>query len=340
MEDYTHLQDFDEADDALSLCDLPLYSDGTEWEDSGKEYPRPSSSDHEFFEFSSDFSGEMNMIIPPPNDIIFCGKLIPYKESPTEDRAMRKSPSLKKQLQKLRNPSKKCDLTARKESILSSSVKPRWYLLMFGLVKFPTEMELKDIRNRQSRRNPSSLFPAFDGGKSVKGIRSRGKGSFWGLLRAFGCKSHANAMVKASFGCIPQLEQPQWQGQGQQQQQQKPRPFRGQSECRIESLSALEPSRLIESEAGVTEFWDENNEQLDCTGVAAVRYVIQPRGLLLPSFHNAPRLSYIVQGRLALISHTRHGVIGHACRPTYTRDPSTVQTCQDEAGHYKPIEFS
>ncbi|KAF8388232.1 hypothetical protein HHK36_026898 [Tetracentron sinense] len=63
-----------------------------------------------------------------------------------------------------------------------------------------------------------------------------------------------------------QLEQPQWQGQGQQQQQQKPRPFRGQSECRIESLSALEPSRRIESEAGVTEFWDENNEQLDCAG--------------------------------------------------------------------------
>ncbi|KAF8370193.1 hypothetical protein HHK36_031770 [Tetracentron sinense] len=119
-----------------------------------------------------------------------------------------------------------------------------------------------------------------------------------------------------------ELEQPQWQGQGQQQQ--KPRPFRGQSECRIESLSALEPSRRIESEAGVTEFWDENNEQLDCAGVAAIRYVIQPRGLLLPSFHNAPRLSYIVQGRLALISHTRHGddaasVIQRKPRLTLTR---------------------
>ncbi|MCL7045136.1 hypothetical protein MKW94_000287 [Papaver nudicaule] len=97
-------------------------------------------------------------------------------------------------------------------------------------------------------------------------------------------------------GCLAQIEQ-QGGGWQTQQQQQQPRHYQGQSECRIENLNAQEPNRRVESEAGVTEFWDQNNEQFECAGVAATRYIIQPRGLLLPSFANAPRLAYIVQGR-------------------------------------------
>ncbi|KAI3979536.1 hypothetical protein MKX01_001728 [Papaver californicum] len=93
-------------------------------------------------------------------------------------------------------------------------------------------------------------------------------------------------------GCLAQIEQQQiWGGQQQQRQ------FRQQSECRIENLQALEPTRTIQSEAGVTERWDENEEQLQCSGVAISRHVIQPRGLLLPEFANAPKLTYVVQGR-------------------------------------------
>ncbi|MCL7032352.1 hypothetical protein MKW94_030091 [Papaver nudicaule] len=97
-------------------------------------------------------------------------------------------------------------------------------------------------------------------------------------------------------GCLAQIEQ-QGGGWQTQQQQQQARHYQGQSECRIENLNAQEPNRRVESEAGVTEFWDQNNEQFECAGVAATRYIIQPRGLLLPSFANAPRLAYIVQGR-------------------------------------------
>ncbi|KAI3864410.1 hypothetical protein MKW92_012083 [Papaver armeniacum] len=97
-------------------------------------------------------------------------------------------------------------------------------------------------------------------------------------------------------GCIAQIEQ-QGGGWQTQQQQQQSRHYQGQSECRIENLNAQEPNRRVESEAGVVEFWDQNNEQFECAGVAATRYIIQPRGLLLPSFANAPRLAYIVQGR-------------------------------------------
>ncbi|OVA14900.1 11-S seed storage protein [Macleaya cordata] len=100
-------------------------------------------------------------------------------------------------------------------------------------------------------------------------------------------------------GCVGQIEQQVsrgWQGQ-QQQQQQQTRRYQDRSECRIQNLNAQEPSRRVESEAGVTEFWDQNNEQFECAGVSATRYIIQPRGLLLPSFANAPKLVYIVQGR-------------------------------------------
>ncbi|XP_077250734.1 cocosin 1-like [Tasmannia lanceolata] len=93
-------------------------------------------------------------------------------------------------------------------------------------------------------------------------------------------------------GSLGQIEMRR--GQFQQGQQRR---FRDQSECRIQSLSALEPNRRVEAEAGVTESWDENNEQLDCAGVAATRYTIEPKGLLLPFFSNAPKLVYIEQGR-------------------------------------------
>lgn len=82
----------------------------------------------------------------------------------------------------------------------------------------------------------------------------------------------------------------QWIRQGQSPQQ------RFQSECQIQSLNAVEPQQRVESEGGVTEFWDQNENQFQCAGVAAVRHQINRRGLLLPSFQNAPKLFYVVQG--------------------------------------------
>ncbi|MQL71650.1 hypothetical protein Taro_003978 [Colocasia esculenta] len=83
-------------------------------------------------------------------------------------------------------------------------------------------------------------------------------------------------------------------GQGQQ-----PYPARRlweQSECRVERLQAVEPSRRVQCEAGVMEYWDQNDEQFQCAGVAPFRTTIQPGGLLLPYFSNSPRLIYVVQG--------------------------------------------
>ncbi|MCD7445818.1 hypothetical protein HAX54_000056 [Datura stramonium] len=98
--------------------------------------------------------------------------------------------------------------------------------------------------------------------------------------------------------CFAQIEQQQEQLLWQKlQQQQQHRRGRARTDCRIQSLTAREPTDKFESEAGTTEFWNRNSEEFECAGVAAVRNLIQPQGLLLPHYNNAPQLLYIVQGR-------------------------------------------
>ncbi|PIM98389.1 hypothetical protein CDL12_29129 [Handroanthus impetiginosus] len=82
----------DEADEALSLCDLPLNSDHGAEEYRGEDFSTESqgsssmsSSEQDYFEF---FSQELNSSTSsfPPENIIFCGKLIPYKQLDTREK--------------------------------------------------------------------------------------------------------------------------------------------------------------------------------------------------------------------------------------------------------------
>lgn len=96
-------------------------------------------------------------------------------------------------------------------------------------------------------------------------------------------------------GCLAQLGQDQpflWQNLQEQQQH----TLRARTDCRIQRLEAQEPTIRLDSEAGRTEFWDRNNEQFQCAGVAAVRNHIEPKGLLLPHYNNAPQIVYVVRG--------------------------------------------
>ncbi|KAJ6412185.1 hypothetical protein OIU84_005275 [Salix udensis] len=68
-----------------------------------------------------------------------------------------------------------------------------------------------------------------------------------------------------------------------------------QGQCQLDRLDALKPDNRVRSEAGLTESWDPNHDQFQCAGVAVVRRTIEPNGLLLPSYSNAPQLIYIVQ---------------------------------------------
>ncbi|CAK9152228.1 unnamed protein product [Ilex paraguariensis] len=250
-------QDPDEAEETLSLCDLPICSNEADWEYNFTKEDRhsssSSSSEQDYFEF---FSQEWSTTISShhhPENIIFCGKLIPSKtpisgdgheiESNKQSNQRKKSlfrwnsdsfsppkstSTLKKaRLVKKNDPnslslpekiryssdhSGKCgdkyDFSVGKVSILKSPAKlsrSRRYLFMLGLGRFPMEMELNDIKNRQSRRCRSTLPQSAGGNEKLTNGRGRWKG-LWRLVRILGCGGslHANNnVVKASFGNIP-----------------------------------------------------------------------------------------------------------------------------------------
>ncbi|GAB2210196.1 hypothetical protein Drorol1_Dr00015456 [Drosera rotundifolia] len=89
--------------------------------------------------------------------------------------------------------------------------------------------------------------------------------------------------------------------------------------CDIRRLTATEARRRIRAEGGVTEIWDAEDQQFRCAGVAALRHVIEPGGLFLPSYTNAPYLTYVVQGSGI------QGVIMPGCPETYQSVPATTR---------------
>ncbi|OVA02410.1 11-S seed storage protein [Macleaya cordata] len=82
-------------------------------------------------------------------------------------------------------------------------------------------------------------------------------------------------------------------------------------QCRLQRLTATQPNQRIQSEGGVTELWNEFEDQFQCAGVAAMRNIIQPNSLSLPNFSPSPRLVYIEQGQGLL------GLSHPGCAETY-----------------------
>lgn len=74
-------------------------------------------------------------------------------------------------------------------------------MLPFGAVKPPAEMELRDMRSRQLRRNPATLFapPA-----PAPADRGGWKGS-WKLIKALSCKDPASVAVATSLAYLPHV---------------------------------------------------------------------------------------------------------------------------------------
>nr|CAA54153.1 12s globulin [Avena sativa] len=95
--------------------------------------------------------------------------------------------------------------------------------------------------------------------------------------------------------------------------------------CKFDRLQAFEPLRQVRSQAGVTEYFDEQNEQFRCTGVFVIRRVIEPQGLLLPQYHNAPGLVYILQGR----GYT--GLTFPGCPATFQQQFQPFDQAQDQS---------
>ncbi|XP_075653579.1 11S globulin seed storage protein Ana o 2.0101-like [Castanea sativa] len=131
------------------------------------------------------------------------------------------------------------------------------------------------------------------------------------------------------YGCFAQIEQVT-------RRTRLPHQHRFQTECRLDNLNAQEPSERIESEAGFTEYWDQNDDQFQCAGVALVRHTIQRRGLLLPSYSNAPRVYYVAQGKGI------QGAVLPGCPNTYQSplqfgNRRTQQRIEDSHQKLRPI---
>ncbi|CAA7048778.1 unnamed protein product [Microthlaspi erraticum] len=79
------------------------------------------------------------------------------------------------------------------------SVRPRWYVIMFGMVKFPPAIELKDIKSRQIRRNvPPVMFPS-PANRMSRRSRSPSPSPSWRLLNALSCKEPTSVAATAPF---------------------------------------------------------------------------------------------------------------------------------------------
>nr|GLL23218.1 hypothetical protein A4A49_09624 [Ipomoea trifida] len=181
--------------------------DVSEWEkfsaaesQSSSSVSSSSSSKSEFFEF---FSEEWRKPASPEK-IIFCGKLIiPPKDDPVPENKNKRG-NLTGTRRRRSSRKDDCDgegaELSNKDLALRESAEPpssspllrsRWFLFLFGMDgRFPKQMDLKDMKNRQSRKAAPSSPRA--------GNRLR-----W-MIRALSCgdsdgQVHAQAIVKASI---------------------------------------------------------------------------------------------------------------------------------------------
>ncbi|GAU32207.1 hypothetical protein TSUD_277870 [Trifolium subterraneum] len=129
------------------------------------------------FEFPTGISNEL------PNNLVFCGKVITRK---TESNP---APQTKRN-------------TAVVAGIKSSSGRENRYRrsgserksFMFGIAKFPLQMELSDIKMRQERKVPMPLKFTTD--------EDGGGESCWEMIRPLRRQGSIMSLLKASFGCI------------------------------------------------------------------------------------------------------------------------------------------
>ncbi|XP_010914144.1 uncharacterized protein [Elaeis guineensis] len=207
----------DSASLSLSLCDVALDvhdgSDGTISSDDGQLSPPPTDT----FEFSGDFSAAEEMC--SADDVFHQGQLLPYKPPPPQPSPKKTSDApapkiapfdhrrsesldginrrrsgarLAAKYRRLRRAVSDSDprasLPPTTQPPATPRSRPKWYLVVFGPVRVPPAMEMKDIRNRQRRRRSTSVA---EGG----GLRYDGGRRPWKLLQSLSCKAAESAAV-------------------------------------------------------------------------------------------------------------------------------------------------
>ncbi|KAI4370650.1 hypothetical protein MLD38_018976 [Melastoma candidum] len=195
--------DRDAGEDALSLCDMPLYGDAADRSFSSEDVS--TSYRDEFFEFSPlrDRPDQISRF-PPASDsgeVMFCGKLIRSAPLPS-------SPYVGARMERAVKRNRKGVAKKARVMAYSSPRSDKWYMMAFGMARFPSEMALSEIRRRQGKGNlGGGSGHRLDSGEMVVGGKKGG--SSWGMMmKALGCSRRRDGeavVVKASYGCIPGL---------------------------------------------------------------------------------------------------------------------------------------
>ncbi|BBH10186.1 RmlC-like cupins superfamily protein, partial [Prunus dulcis] len=107
--------------------------------------------------------------------------------------------------------------------------------------------------------------------------------------------------------------------------------FGQNKEWQLNQLEAREPDNHIQSEAWCDRVMEPSDPQFQLAGVAVVRRTIEPNGLHLPSYVNAPQLIYIVRGRGVL------GAVFPGCAETFEdSQPQQFQQQQQQQQQFRP----
>ncbi|KAM7259537.1 hypothetical protein ACFE04_015278 [Oxalis oulophora] len=89
-------------------------------------------------------------------------------------------------------------------------------------------------------------------------------------------------------------------------------------QCRLQRIRTSRPSEKIEAEGGTIQLWDENEEQFQCAGVAAMKIKMNPKTLTQPKYHSSPRLVYVKKGMGVM------GVMFAGCPASYHSSQQTT----------------
>ncbi|XP_008811315.2 formin-like protein 20 [Phoenix dactylifera] len=216
--------------DSLSLCDVAPAgndeSDGLVSSDDSQLSPPPPPPTDPFEFFPGDHSAVEEMC--SADDVFHQGQLLPYKPPPpqpspakTSDATApkiapfdhRRSESLNRinrprgggaglaaEYRRLRRAASDSDSRTplpppTQPPARPRSRRPKWYLVVFGSVRVPAAMEMKDIRNRQRRQRSLSL--AECGGLGYEG----GRGP-WKLLQSLSCNGAESAVVSTPLNVV------------------------------------------------------------------------------------------------------------------------------------------
>ncbi|KAH9768163.1 hypothetical protein KPL71_011525 [Citrus sinensis] len=229
-----------EQEDAISLCDLSTDHYSDDYDNGGNldQFDRDSEDDNFEFSFNNpsiitnqNDAGLINSDDDSINAINFCGKIIGYNNGSGNDNNARnyKQQGEAVNTTRVENQTLRLKKSASSESQSqsqpqlatgsnryrsgsksnSSRYKP---MVLIGLVKIRTEMDLSDIKKRQSKmRNPTTTSPmppgtaGGDNGSTAGGGGSerRRNSNRWGLVRSLTCGARfGNAFARTAFSCF------------------------------------------------------------------------------------------------------------------------------------------